>query len=130
MVWRRLVIPCVFSFWNYYVSLKCTWTNLNLLKKGLASNKVAIDTVNIADFWAFIIYFHYVPIKCKAFPSSKLEFPLLHRILRQILLKSAQWIWKRRFSQVINISSLRRYYLPKGTKFPIPKEALFQILFK
>lgn len=44
------------------------------------------------------------------------------------MLKSAQWIWKRRFSQVINVYSLRRYYLPKRTKLPFPKEALFQTL--
>ena len=59
--------------------------------------------------------------------------------LRQICLKLAQWFWRRRFLNFVNVFSLIRNYLPleKGgalhlnkLESPSPKDALCQVGLK
>ena len=65
--------------------------------------------------------------------------PLPKDDLCQILLKLAQWLWRRRFLKFVNVFSLFHNYLPlkKGRDlhlnklaFPSPKDALCQVLLK
>ena len=47
-----------------------------------------------------------------ALPLNKLEFPSYKKVLCQVWLILAQWFWRRRFSNFINLFSLFLIYLP------------------
>ena len=53
------------------------------------------------------------PLRKKAIRSS----PLPKYVLCQCWLKLAQWFWRRRFSKIFNIFSLRGHYLPLENTF-------------
>ena len=70
---------------------------------------------------------------------NKLEFPLPKDALCQVWLKLAQWFWRRRCLNFVNVYLLLHYYLPleKGMslhlnklEFPLPKDALCQVWLK
>ena len=70
---------------------------------------------------------------------NKFESPLTKDTLCQVLLKLAQWFWRRRFFKNINVFSQIRNYLPleKGMALYLnkleslsPKDALCQVLLK
>ena len=47
---------------------------------------------------------------------KKLESPLTKDALRQVWLKLAQWFWRRRFLNLVNVFSLFLHYLPLKKK--------------
>ena len=70
---------------------------------------------------------------------NKIEFPSPRDALYQVWLKLAEWFWKRRFLNFINVFSLFRYYFPleqgmtlhlKKLEFPLPKKGLLLSLVK
>ena len=70
---------------------------------------------------------------------NKLESPSPKDALCQVWLKMAQWFWRRRFLNFINVFSLFHYYLPfeKGGalhlnkhEFPSPRNTLCQVWLK
>ena len=70
---------------------------------------------------------------------NKLESPSPKNALCQFWLKLAQWFWRRRFLNFVNVFSLFGYYLPleKGgalhlnkLESPLPKDALWQVWLK
>ena len=86
-------------------------------------------------------YFLFIPPleKGRVLHLNKLESPLPNDALCQVSLKLAQWFWRRRFLNVVNVFLLFRNYLPleKGValhlkKFesPSPKDALCQVGLK
>ena len=73
------------------------------------------------------------------FHLKKLESPSPENALCQDWLKLAQWFWRRRFLNFVNVLSLFRNYLPleKGGTFhlhklesPSPRDALYQVWLK
>ena len=55
---------------------------------------------------------YYLPLeKCIDLKLNKLEFPLPKNTLCYLWLKMTHWFW-RRFSTVVNLFSICRYYLP------------------
>ena len=57
----------------------------------------------------------YLPLeKGGALHLNKLEFPSPKDAFRQVWLKLALWIWRRRFLNLVNVFSLFRNYLPLG----------------
>ena len=71
--------------------------------------------------------------------TNKLESPSPKDALCQVWLKLAQWFWRRRFFNFVNVFSLFRNYLPlemggalhlNKLESPSLKEALCQILLK
>ena len=71
------------------------------------------------------------------FHLNKLESPLPKDALCQVWLKLAQWFWRRRFLNLVNVFSLFRNYLPfeKGLALnlnklesPSPKDALIKFV--
>ena len=88
-------------------------------------------------FWLFQ---NYLPLeKGRALHLKKLEFPSPKDALCQVWLKLAQWFWRRRFFNFVNVFSLFRNYLPleKGgalhlnkLESPSPKDALCQVWLK
>ena len=94
-----------------------------------------INFVNV-----FSLFRNYLPLKRGlALPLNKLESPSLKDALCQVWLKLAQWFWRRRFFNFVNVFSLFRNYLPleKGGALPLkklesilPKDALCQVWLK
>ena len=82
----------------------------------------------------FSLFPNYLPLKKGgALHLNKLESPSPKDALRQVGLKLAQWFWRRRFLNFVNVFSLIRNYLPleKGgalhlnkLESPLPKAAL------
>ena len=75
-------------------------------------------------------------MRIKWFFLNKIESHSPKDALCQVWLKLAQWFWKRRFFNFVNVFSLIRYYLPlerdgalHWNKFesPSPKDALCQV---
>ena len=71
--------------------------------------------------------------------TLKFESPSPKDALCQVGLKLAQWLWRSRFLNFVNVFSLFRIYLPleKGgalhfqkLEFPLPKDALCQVWLK
>ena len=89
------------------------------------------------DFFNFVnvfsLFLNYLPLeRGGALHLNKLESPSPKDALRQVWLKLAQWFWRRRFLNFVNIFSLFFNYLPlkKGAlhlnklESPSPKDAL------
>ena len=114
------------------------WTNLNPLH----------PRINCARFdWNWQRFFNLVNVFslwCNYFPLGKRETLLLKKLeststkdaLCQVWFKWAQWFWRRRFLNFVNVFSLFRYHLPleKGgaihlnkLESPLPKKALCQV---
>ena len=108
------------------------------------------DWLNLAQwFWSrsflnfinvFSILRNYLPCENGvALHLNKLESPSPKDALCQVWLKLAQWFWRRRFFNLVNVFSLFRNYLPleKGgalhltkRESPSPKDALCQVWLK
>ena len=96
------------------------------------------------DFFNFINVFslfrNYLLLeKGGALHLNKLEFPSPKDALCQVWLKLAQWFWRKRFFNFVNVFSLFRNYLPleKGgalhlnkLESPPPKDVLCQVWLK
>ena len=88
----------------------------------------------------FLLFGNYLPLeKGGALHLNKLESPSPKDALCQVWLKMAQWFWRRRFFNFVNVFSLFRNYLPleKGgalhlnkLESPLPKDALNQVWLK
>ena len=68
----------------------------------------------------FSIFRNYLPLeKGGALHLNKLESPSPKDALCQVWLKLAQWFWRRRFLNFVNVFSIFRNYLPlkKGGLF-------------
>ena len=88
----------------------------------------------------FSLFPKYPPLeKGGALHLKILEFPSPKGALCQVWLKLAQWFWRSRCFNFINVFSLFRNYLPLGkdgalqlkkSKFPLPKDSLCQIWLK
>ena len=70
---------------------------------------------------------------------NKIESPSPKDALCQVWLKLAQWFWRRRFLNFVNVFSLIRNYLPlekdgalylNKLETPSPKDALCQVWLK
>ena len=56
---------------------------------------------------------YFLPLeKDKALHLNKVQSPLLKDALCQVWVKSAQWLWRRRFFNFVNVFSVFRNYLP------------------
>ena len=87
----------------------------------------------------FLLFCYYLPLeKGGALHLNKLESPSLRDTLCQVLLKLAQWFW-RRFFNFVHVFSLFPNHLPlekDGTlhlnklESPLPKDALCQFWLK
>ena len=85
-------------------------------------------------------YFNYLPFeKGGALHLNKLEFPSTKNALCQVWLKLAQWFWRRRFLNFVNVFLLFLNYLPleegralplNKIKFPSSEDALCQVWLK
>ena len=88
----------------------------------------------------FSLFRNYLPVeKAGALHLNKLESPSTKNALCQVWLKLAQWFWRRRFLNFVNVFSLFRNYLPleKGgalhlnkLESPPPKDVLCQVWLK
>ena len=95
-------------------------------------------------FYISSMYFRYF---CNNLPLekgwvlhlNKLESPSPKDALCQVWLKLAQWSWRRRFLNFVNVFSLFRNYLPleevgalhlNKLESPSPKDALCQVWLK
>ena len=88
----------------------------------------------------FSLFRNYLPLKKGgALHLNKLESPSPKDASSQVWLKLAQWFWRRRFFNFINVFSLFHNYLPlkKGgalllnnRESPSPKDALCQVWLK
>ena len=91
-------------------------------------------------FNVFSLFCNYLPLeKSRALNLNNLESPSPKDALCQVWLKLAQWFWRIRFLNVVNVFSLFHNYLPleKGWAFhlnklesPSHKDALCQIWLK
>ena len=86
------------------------------------------------------LFRNYFPFeKGAALHLNELEFPSPKDAWCKVWLKWAQWFWRRRFFNFVNVFSLFRNYLPleKGgalhlnkLESPLPKDALCQVWLK
>ena len=91
-------------------------------------------------FWQCIFIISYLsPLGKWDHHLNKLEYPSPKNALCQVWMKLAQWFWRRRFLNVINVLSLFRNYLPlekdqalhlNNLESPLPKNALCQFWLK
>ena len=96
------------------------------------------------DFLILSMYFHYFVIispwkRAGAHHMNKLDSPSPKDALCQVWLKLAQWFWRRRIFNFVNIFSQFHNYIPleKGgtlllnkLESPSPKDALCQVWLK
>ena len=121
------------------------WTNLNPLHPRMLCAKFGwnwpsgsgedFNFVNV-----LLLFCNYLPLeKGGALHLNKLKSPSPNDALCQVWLKLAQWSWRRRFLNFVNVFSLFHYYLPleKGgalhlnkLESPSPKDALCQVWLK
>ena len=97
--------------------------------------KRILNVINV-----FFLFPNYIPLeKDRALHLKKLESPSPKDALCQVWLKLAQWFWRRRFLNFVNVFSLFRNYLPLGKggallfnklESPSPKDALCQVWLK
>ena len=103
------------------------WRNLNPLHPRMLCDKFGWNWLSGSGEEFFLIssmYFHYFVIispwkRAGPFNLNKLESPSPKDALCQVWLKLAQWSWRRRFFNFVNVFSLFRNYLPlvKGGPF-------------
>ena len=120
------------------------WTNLILYHPRLlfakfgwnwSSGTGEEDFLNFVNI--FSLFRNYLPLgNGGTLHLNKQEFPSPKDALCQVWLKLAQWFWRRRFFNFVNVFSLFRNYLPleKGgalhlnkLESPLPKDALCQV---
>ena len=123
------------------------WTNLNPLHPRMLCAKFGWNWLSCSggeDFFNFVNVFlqfrNYLLLeKGEALHLNKLEFPLPKDALCQVWLKLVQWLWTRRFLNLVNVFSLFHNYLPldkEGTlhlnklESPSSKDALCQVWLK
>ena len=88
----------------------------------------------------FLLFRYYLPLeKDRAFHLNKLKSPSLKNMLCQVLLKLAQWFWKRRFHNIVNefLAIFLLFTLGKGQApsfeqiwIPFTQDALCQVWLK
>ena len=88
----------------------------------------------------FLVFRNYLPLKKGgALHMIKVESPSPKDALCQVWLKLAQWFWRRRSLNYVNVFSLFRNYLLLETgralhlnklESPLPKDALCQVWLK
>ena len=93
--------------------------------------------LNKEDFLISSMYFRYLPFEeSRALRLKKTESPSPKNALRHVWLKFAQWFWRRRYLNFVNVFALFRNYLPfeKGgalhlnnIETPLPTDALCQV---
>ena len=113
------------------------WTNLNPLHQRRHCAKFGWNWPSNSgeDFKILSLYFCYFMLsplgKFGALHLNKLESPLIKDTLCKVWLKLAQWFWRRRFLNFIDIFSLFPNYLPlekvgalhfNNLKSPSPKD--------
>ena len=115
----------VFSLCSYYLPLKKVgpfiWTNLSPdhhQRMHYAKFRLNWPSGSGEDFFlnfvnVFSLYSNYLPLrKGGALHLNKLEFSTPKDALCQVSLKLAQWFWRRRFFNFVNVLSLFLNYLP------------------
>ena len=99
----------IISPWKRVVSR--IWPTLNPLQPRMAQwfwRRRFSNFVNV-----FALFQNYHPLKkVGALHLKKYEFPSAKHDLCQVRLKLAQWFWRRRFFNFVNIFSLFLNYLP------------------
>ena len=117
------------------------WTNLNPLHLKMLCAKFGWNWLSGSgeeDFLYFVnvfsVFCNYLPLeKGRILHLNKLESPLPRDALCQVWLKLAQWFWRKRFLNFVNVFSLFRNYLPfemdralhlNKLETPSPKDAL------
>ena len=151
--WRR-------RFFNF-VNVLLLFRNYLPLEKGGVLHLKKLDSPSPKDafcqvwlklaywFWrrrflnfvnVFSLFHNYLPLeKGRALLLNKLESPSPKDALCQVWLKLAQWFWRRRFFNFVNVFSLFRNYLPLEKVgalhldkliSPSPKDALCQVWLK
>ena len=110
------------------------WTNLNTLHPRMLFAqrfwRRLLNSVNV-----FSLFGNYIPLeKGGGFHLNKAEFPSPKNALWLVLLKLAQWFWRRRFFNFVNLFLLFGNYLPmekcgdlnlNKLETPSPKNALY-----
>ena len=145
--WRRrfLNFDNVFSLFRNYLPLgKGGAVHLNKLESPSPKDALCQVWLKLAQwFWrrrflnfvnVFSLFRNYLPLeKGRALHLYKLESPSPKDAMCQVWLKLAQWFWRKRFLNSVNVFSLYRYYLPleKGgalhlnkLESPSPKDVL------
>ena len=97
--------------------------------------KIFLNFVNV-----FSLFRNYLRLeKGGALHLNKLESPSPKDAFCQVWLQLAQWIWRRRFVNFVNVFSPFRNYFPvekgralhlKKLEFPLPKDDLCQVWLK
>ena len=104
------------SLWEFYCFF--IWTNINPFHPSMLCAKFGWNWPSGSgeeDFLISSMYFHYFVIipPWKRGPSFKQTWiPSAKDVLCQVWLKLAQWFWRRRFLNFVNVFSLFRNYLP------------------
>ena len=94
------------------------WTNLNPLHPWMHCDKFGWNWLSVF-FLISSLYFRYFVIispwkrtRPLSFFRTNLKTPSHKDALCQVWLKLAQWFWRRRFLNFVNVFSLFHYYLP------------------
>ena len=123
------------------------WTTLNPLHPRMLCAKFGRNWLRGSGEEDFLIsskYFHHFVIispwkRAGAHHLNKFESPSPKDALCQVWLKLAQWFWRRRFFNFVNVFSLFCNYLPleKGgalhlykLEFPSPRDTLCKVWLK
>ena len=151
--WRRGFFNFlnVFSLFSNYLPLEKGGTlRLNKLESPSPKDAFCQVWLKLAQwFWrrrflnfvnVFSLFHNYLPLeKAGALYLNKLESPSPKDALCQVWLKLAQWFWRRRFFNFVNVFLLFRNYLPleKGVALHLnkleslsPKDALCKVWLK
>ena len=95
------------------------WTNLNLLHPRVFYAKIGWNWpsgIGEDNFKISSMYFHHFviisPWKRTGPFISSYESPSLKDVLYQVWLKFAQWFWRRKILNFVNVFSLFSNYLP------------------
>ena len=151
--WRRrfLIFVNVFSLFRNYLPLeKGGALHLNKFESPSPKDALCQVWLKMAQwFWRrrflnFVNVFspccNYLPLKkIRVLHMNKFEPPLSKDALCQVWLKLAQWFWRRRFLNFVNVFSPFCYYLPLKKSRVLhlnkleshsPKDALCQVWLK
>ena len=114
---------CISLFRNYLPLEKGWALHLNKLESPSPKDALCQVWLKLAQwFWrrnffnflnVFSLFRNYLPlVNGGALHLNKLAFPSPKDGLCQVWLKLAQWFWRRRFLNFVNVFSLFRNYLP------------------